>query len=148
MQALNVSRGGTLIQDIESQVPKAIKHRQGVPIARNSHGLDISPESVLFDIVGEVDPIGSLRVNSHHHQAVRSVGRDLKEIAWANDGVIEGIQDTRVDRFVVGVQWHPELSWKEDRLSRGLFESFVESCRTSRKSPELVTLGSADHVLK
>jgi len=57
------------------------------------------------------------------------VGRDLKAVAWAKDGVVECIEDERPDRFVLGVQWHPELAWDRDPLSKDIFERFVEKCR-------------------
>jgi putative glutamine amidotransferase len=94
----------------------------------------IDGKSILFDLAGK----GSAKVNSHHHQAIKLVGRDLTEIARANDGVIEGIQDTRPDRFVLGVQWHPELSWNSDQFSRAIFERFVAEC-SERSSREQVS---------
>lgn len=126
MQSLNVSRGGSLKQDIESQVENAIKHQQGVPRERNSHKIKIAAGSILERALS----VGSqtANVNSHHHQAIRNVGKDLEAIAWANDGVIEAIADTRVERFTLGVQWHPELSWATDELSGSLFEMFVKRC--------------------
>jgi len=124
IQVLNVSRGGSLIQDIEAQVENCVKHRQGQPASRNSHEIRLDSESILFRLAGQ----GSAKVNSHHHQAIRRVGRDLAETAWASDRVIEGIQDTRADRFVLGVQWHPELSWNTDEFSRAIFERFVKEC--------------------
>ncbi len=125
MQALNVFRGGTLIQDIESQVPKCIRHEQGIPLERNSHSLDFAEESKLFG--GKIT--SGIRVNSHHHQAVGKIGKDLLATAWAKDEVIECIEDSRDDRFIVGVQWHPELNWKTDDLSRNIFETFIEKCK-------------------
>ncbi len=64
-------------------------------------------------------------VNSHHHQAIESVGANLIATAWTTDGVIEALEDPRPDRFVVAVQWHPELGWKDDAISQRLFKSFV-----------------------
>ena len=125
MQALNVSRGGSLIQDIESQVDGHIKHQQGVPRARNSHHLVVEEDSLLGRMSAGN---GNVRVNSHHHQAVGRLGNDLKATARASDGIIECIEDTREGRFVVGVQWHPELSWSDDRLSGKLFETFLRAC--------------------
>jgi len=133
MQVLNVSRGGSLIQDIEAQVENCIKHQQGKPAARNSHQIRIESDSLLSEIVDGVNAGKSLIVNSHHHQAIRKTGNDLRAVAWANDGVVEGIQDVRSDRFVLGVQWHPELSWRTDSLSRGIFEVFVSRCSDSSK---------------
>ena len=128
MQSLNVSRGGTLIQDIESQVENHIKHDQGVPRDRSSHGIEVEEGSVFTGMPAFHESSGTLRVNSHHHQAVREVGQNLKANAWAKDGIIEGIEDTREGRFVLGVQWHPELSWATDSLSRDVFKAFIERC--------------------
>jgi putative glutamine amidotransferase len=126
MQVLNVSRGGTLFQDIETDIEKCVKHEQGKPLARNSHSLDFEKESLISRLITGDDYV---RVNSHHHQSIREVGKKLKPTAWAKDGVIECIEDTRENRFVLGVQWHPELSWKTDSLSKNIFESFVSACK-------------------
>lgn len=123
MQSLNVSRGGSLLQDIESEIEEPVQHQQGIPRDRNSHSIKIASGSILERALG----VGLLttKVNSHHHQAIRNIGKNLRPTAWANDGVIEAVEDTRDDRYVVGVQWHPELSWTWDNLSRGLFQTFV-----------------------
>ena len=135
MQILNVSRGGTLIQDIKSQVPDAIKHEQGAPRERASHRVRLLENTKLANIAGAVDAI----VNSHHHQAIESVGADLVATAWASDGVIEAIEDPRPDRFVMAVQWHPELGWENDGLSQRLFRTFVNEAINAREA----TLASA-----
>lgn len=127
MQALNVARGGTLIQDIGSEIENNLKHEQGKPVDRNSHSLDIQPGSILMSLITkESDSV--VKVNSSHHQAVKNIGRNLVQTAWAKDGVIECIEDNRNDRFVLGVQWHPELSWKFDELSKNIFQIFVKKC--------------------
>ncbi len=127
VQILNVFRGGSLIQDIESQVENCVRHQQGQPAARNSHEIRMERDSLLFELSSKnVDE--KAKVNSHHHQAIRKPGNDLRAVAWANDGVIEGIQDLRPERFILGVQWHPELSWGTDKFSRAIFESFVSRC--------------------
>ena len=130
MQILNVSRGGTLIQDIKSQVPDAIKHEQGTPRERASHRVRLLENTKLANIAGAVDAI----VNSHHHQAIESVGADLVATAWASDGVIEAIEDPRPDRFVMAVQWHPELGWENDGLSQRLFRTFVNEAINAREA--------------
>jgi putative glutamine amidotransferase len=131
MQALNVSRGGTLTQDIESQRPAAIKHEQGMPHTRHSHSLTIDDSGLLASINSAN---GVVRVNSSHHQAVEELGRDLRPVAWANDGVIECIEDTRSERFVLGVQWHPEMTTSLDTLSSEIFDRFVKECSMSGRS--------------
>ncbi len=124
MQVLNVSRGGTLIQDIETQIPNCLQHEQGIPLSRNSHSLEIGENSLISQFVDNQQ----IRVNSHHHQALKKVGRHLRATAWARDGVIECIEDSRENRFVLGVQWHPELNWETDDLSRKIFETFIKKC--------------------
>ena len=125
MQVLNVSRGGTLIQDIASEVPAALKHEQGAPRARPSHGVKLRAESLLARLRGGE----TVLVNSHHHQALEVIGRDLQATAWSADGLIEAVEETRKDRWAVGVQWHPELGWENETLSRALLESFVGAAR-------------------
>jgi putative glutamine amidotransferase len=123
LQVWNVSRGGTLIQDIESEVPKALKHEQGAPRERASHSLKLRAESLLGSLSGKE----SVLVNSHHHQALEQIGRDLHATAWSTDGLVEAVEDTRVGRWAVGVQWHPEMGWERDELSKSLFRSFIEA---------------------
>lgn len=122
MQVLNVFRGGTLIQDIGSQIPHAIKHEQGAPRYRPSHRIELAEASLLSSMVQSQAVV----VNSHHHQALEKVGRDLSASAWSSDGLIEAVEDQRTDRFVLGVQWHPELGWTNDHFSQALFNRFVE----------------------
>jgi putative glutamine amidotransferase len=127
MQILNVSRGGTLFQDIETEIENCVKHEQGRPLARNSHTIEFKEDGKISRLI--TNGVREIRVNSHHHQAVKIVGENLKATAWAKDGVVECIEDTRDDRFVLGVQWHPELSWKSDEVSRKIFENFISACK-------------------
>ena len=124
MQALNVSRGGSLIQDIEAQVDDRIKHEQGVPLDRNSHEITIAEKGILADLA----KTAAVKVNSHHHQAIRSIGSGLVATAWASDKIVECIEDGRAGRFCLGVQWHPELNWRSDELSHAIFARFVAEC--------------------
>jgi putative glutamine amidotransferase len=125
LQVLNVSRGGTLIQDIPTQHPKAIKHNQGAPRDRHSHRVKLLADSMIGGLAGgETAP-----VNSHHHQAIETLGRELVATAWAPDGLVEAAEDPRSDRFVLGVQWHPELGWDHDDFARALFEKFITEAR-------------------
>ena len=130
MQVLNVSRGGTLIQDINSQVPNAIKHEQGAPRDRPSHRIRLSENTRLWNIGGAVDAL----VNSHHHQAIESVGGNLVATAWSTDGVVEALEDPRPDQFIVGVQWHPEIGWQNDLFSQRLFRAFVNEATNAREA--------------
>src|SRR6266487_4642592 len=95
MQILNVSRGGRLIQDIVSQFPEAIKHEQGTPRDQPSHRVKLLQGS----LVSSLATADKAFVNSHHHQAVETVGRDLIATAWTSDGLVEALEDPRTDRF-------------------------------------------------
>lgn len=128
MQILNVSRGGTLIQDITTQSPNAIKHEQGPPRDRPSHTITLDKTSLVAALAKGETAV----VNSHHHQAIEKLGEDLKATAWSSDGLIEAVEDTRPDRFALGVQWHPELGWQKDELSQRLFSEFVRASAAHR----------------
>ncbi len=125
IQSLNVYRGGTLVQDILTEVKGALKHMQGEVFWRRSHSINITDDSLLAKIAGST----TITVNSHHHQAIDIVGRDLEPIAWAPDGVIESVINTRPDQFILGVQWHPEVSWQTDPFSQAIFKHFISVVR-------------------
>jgi putative glutamine amidotransferase len=126
LQIWNVVRGGTLIQDIESELPEALKHEQGAPRDRRSHRVRLLPGSRLSALAAGEEAL----VNSHHHQAIEQVGRDLRPTAWTADGLVEAVEDVRPERWAVGVQWHPEIGWAGDEFSTRLFASFVAAVRT------------------
>lgn len=130
MQVLNVFRGGTLIQDIPSQVSGALKHEQGVPRDRASHRIKLAEPSLLAKLSGHTEAL----VNSHHHQAIEKIGSNLNATAWATDGLVEALEDPRTDRFALAVQWHPELGWKSDELSQSLFTHFVQKAADFAKN--------------
>jgi len=137
MQAWNVARGGTLIQDIASELPAAVKHEQGAPRERPSHRVRLQAESLVAGLAGRE----SLLVNSHHHQALELLGEGLRVTAWAADGLVEAVEDVRQERWAVGVQWHPELGWERDDFSRALFEAFVAAAG-AHAAPEAVLDGA------
>lgn len=121
MQILNVFRGGSVFQDIEREKPDSLNHRQGEPRERRSHWIEIAEKSVLFE-----PNFGTrILVNSHHHQAVDRIGLNLKVTAVASDGIVEAIEDTRGERFNLGVQWHPEIEFQNDEYSQLIFKKFI-----------------------
>ncbi|MFZ1701125.1 MAG: gamma-glutamyl-gamma-aminobutyrate hydrolase family protein [Pyrinomonadaceae bacterium] len=130
MQALNVWRGGSLVQDIESQVKGSNKHEQGIPAHRNSHSVRVGKGGILASLDAVKTSKDGVRVNSSHHQAIKKVGKNLKATAWAKDGIIEAVEDTRKGRWALGVQWHPELTKEHDTISQEIFRVFVEKCRS------------------
>lgn len=123
-QVLNVAAGGSLVQDIRTQVRGSMQHRLGRSgLDGDRHDVRIEPETLLHGIFGR----RRLEVNSRHHQAVRGVAPGFRATAFAEDGVIEAIEDPS-RKFAVAVQWHPEdLYPGED--SAALFHAFIEKCR-------------------
>jgi putative glutamine amidotransferase len=118
-QVLNVALGGSLYQDIPSQVPKAYKHSGA---SEPAHSVDLVPGTRLAAIVGRHE----LRVNSLHHQAVKVPGQGMVVSASARDGVIEAVEIPG-QPFVIGVQWHPERLFLEDETAQRLFTAFVQA---------------------
>lgn len=106
-QYLNVICGGTLYQDIPTQYNTKLQHRSTDQVDFVYHDIDISEGSHLADMMGE----GKLNVNSWHHQCIKDLGRGLKSVATAEDGIVEAIEKEDAT-FVVGLQFHPE--WHVD----------------------------------
>jgi putative glutamine amidotransferase len=129
MQILNIAAGGTLIQDIDSQVATDIQHAS-MPSDRVRHPVTIEPASKLGKMVGET----AIEVNSSHHQAVKAVGEGLVITARAADGVVEGLEDPALP-FYVGVQWHPE-DMKGEASAEAIFGAFLEAARWRRSSQD------------
>jgi putative glutamine amidotransferase len=132
IQSLNVFLGGTLIQDIPSEIQTEIKHEwrreKGDP--EPFHAARIEPGSQLAQLAGS----NEARVNSSHHQSVKEPGRGLRISARAPDGVIEAVEWTGDSNWVTGVQWHPERMAATDALAQSLFRSLA-SAAAARKSP-------------
>jgi putative glutamine amidotransferase len=126
IQTLNVCLGGTLYQDIPSQIEGAINHYQKADKSINTHSVKIASGSCLAGIFKRK----TVWVNGKHHQAVKETAPGLIVSAAAEDGVVEAVEDP-ARKFVVGVQWHPEGTWKVDRNSGKLFRAFLKAARTS-----------------
>lgn len=126
MQAMNVACGGSLFQDLASQAPHSLRHRQSEPATRLSHTVSIAPGSILSRIVKQ----RNLRVNSSHHQSVKQAAPGLIVTAVAPDGVIEAIE-LPSHPFFVGLQWHPEFLFDRYPTHRRLFEAFLKAAKRS-----------------
>lgn len=122
-QALNVAQGGALYQDLAAQLGARGVNEHTSKNALG-HAVQIQPGTRLSEIIRQT----RVKVNTSHHQAVKHLGRGLIVNAVAEDGVIEGIESTR-HRFVLGVQWHPEVLAPRQKLQRRLFSAFVEFCK-------------------
>jgi putative glutamine amidotransferase len=128
-QSLNVFRGGSLIQDIPSIVSAPVFHDDhGEPEQPARHVVQMNADSLLAGMAGS----DAVEVNSFHHQSVGRVGRNLRAVATAPDGVIEAIEDVS-GRFVIGVQWHPERGFRDNAFSRALFSAFVREAALHKK---------------
>jgi len=128
VQVLNVACGGTLVQDIPSQVAGALAHSLAVPQHEPyelAHEVWVDKDSLLARLMRERLVDEALEVNSRHHQAVKQVAPGFVATATAPDGVIEAIEDPAA-RFCLGVQWHPENFFRTGEF-RALFEGFLEA---------------------
>jgi len=133
-QVLGVALGGRLIQDIGSEVSGALQHAADDSRHEAWHAVELAPESRLSEVLRATH----LPVNSFHHQANGSLGPQVRQAAWAEDGVVEAVERDG-DAFALGVQWHPERMLEEHPGQRLLFEAFVAAAhkyRTTSSQPE------------
>lgn len=127
-QALNISRGGSLVQDIPTKLPEGkVAHasKDGWKSGFNKHEVRFEKSSKLKSIYG----IDALSVPTSHHQCVDKTGEDLSVAATTDDGVSEAVE-MKGSRFVFGVQWHPERDYAANKK---LFESFVNVAKAANK---------------
>jgi putative glutamine amidotransferase len=131
IQVLNVSRGGTLYQDIPTQVPESINHLQKTDKAIQTHIIRIEGKTLFHRLFRKRE----IWVNGKHHQAIKDLSPDFAVSARAKDGIIEALECPS-RQFVLGVQWHPEGMWEKDPYSKKLFRAFVQATiNTMKKSP-------------
>lgn len=123
LQSLNVWRTGTLVQHIEST---SINHEAGRKV-EFAHHVKVAPDSRLSHLLGS----GPVRVNSSHHQSADLPGDGLRIVAQCpEDGIIEALEGTAPDHFVLAVQWHPERTYEVDEPSKAIFREFVQAVRS------------------
>lgn len=131
LQSLNVYRAGSLVQHIES----TINHSAGRAVA-NAHPVEVDPGSRLAEIIGTArEPIA---VNSSHHQSADAAGDGLRVVARSSaDGVVEALEGTAPDHFVLAVQWHPERSVNDgpevSQSAHAIFRAFIQAAREKRR---------------
>jgi len=124
-QMLNVVLGGSLYQDLPSQKPSGIAHRQGTDLKKPSHMIEVSEGSLLYRAMGQK----SLKVNSSHHQAVKIPSERVVVTAYSPDGVVEAYEGKDKGRWILAVQFHPEMLVRADDSWLALFKAFVKACR-------------------
>lgn len=122
-QIINVAGGGTLYQDLSLIGKSVLKHNQVSKPTLKTHKIHIEENSVISEIFGK-----ETMVNSFHHQALDKVADDFKVVARASDGVVEAIQH-KTYKFLVGVQWHPEMLAVECDEARKLFNRLIEEAK-------------------
>jgi putative glutamine amidotransferase len=132
VQVINVAAGGTLYQDLETEVAGSLKHDYFPKNGQNPR------DQLVHDVripdctrLGRILQENNARVNSMHHQGIREVAPMLVPSAFAPDGVIEGIESTS-DHFLVGVQWHPEDLTQKDWHMRQLFKALLDAANEWR----------------
>ena len=123
MQILALCSGGSIYQDIYTQTNTNIKHIQKAPRFQGTHTIDITENTILYNIAKQHSCI----VNSFHHQSIKQVGEQFIVSAKSKDGLIEAIEHKTLP-FAVGVQWHPEIMTK-DSIQQHLFQTFIEKAK-------------------
>jgi putative glutamine amidotransferase len=143
LQSLNVHQGGSLIQHIPDFLPELtrskVNHEAGKKVAV-AHTVEIELDTVLDGILTPTgrgpapDARRLLSVNSSHHQSAAEIGQGLRIIARCpDDGIIEALEGTVHDHFVLAVQWHPERSVGDDEPSRAIFKALIEAAQHSSR---------------
>lgn len=131
-QVLNVALGGSLHQDIAAQVEGSLLHREWARYEQLEHPVALAPDSWIAEVYERAP---QLLVNTVHHQAIKQLATPLRATAWAPDSIIEAVEQIDGERWLVGVQWHPE--WLDGSSEGGahrssgapVFERFVAVCR-------------------
>lgn len=122
IQVINALLGGTLWQDIPTQLPSGLEHHGTPPYSRPVHEVEVLAGTPLAQAIGP----GALAVNSYHHQGVRALAPELAPMAIAPDGLVEALWRP-ASRWLWAVQWHPEFSHETDAASRAIFSAFVSA---------------------
>lgn len=124
IQFLNAALGGTLYQDLPTEHPSEVEHHQRPPYDVGVHRVELVPGSPLQSLLGKE----RLMVNSYHHQAIRTLAPALQPMAYSEDRLVEAVW-APARRFVWGVQWHPEFSYRNNSDSRQIFARFVRAAQ-------------------
>ena len=124
-QLVNIALGGTLYQDIPSELHTKISHRQSEPKFSPSHDVKIISNTPLHEMMGAEQ----IRANSFHHQAMKTLGKGLEIMAVAEDGIIEAVYSLG-EQYVRAYQWHPERLFEADGQNRMIFEDFIHACKS------------------
>jgi len=135
-QVLNVALGGSLYQDIPSQLPESpLNHRESAERQQRdyiAHPVKLNPDSRMAAILGA----DSFVANTLHHQSVKEAGQGLKVVGIAPDGVVEALEGSDPTKWVFAVQCHPEDLWRKQEWAGKLFRAFVAETRQYRSKAQ------------
>lgn len=133
LQLMNVAMGGTLYQDLPTQHPSNINHRQKIAGTTPTHTVSLIPNSKIAEVLGKTE----LNVNTFHHQAIKNLAPGFKITGWSPDSVVEAIEAYPI-RSIMGVQFHPEIfTAAGDTLMRKLFRNLVNQADTFQMAKEI-----------
>lgn len=124
IQVVNVALGGTLYQDIPTEIPSEIPHRQKEARSSPSHDVKIISDTPLMELIGKE----RMTANSFHHQAIKALGESLEVMALADDGIIEAVYYNG-ENYILGYQWHPERLCEINSDNKALFDNFINACK-------------------
>lgn len=130
VQLINVALGGSIYQDIPSEIATDILHRQKEAGQLTTHEVGIISDTPLMELIGEE----KMPVNSFHHQSIKALGEGLEVMAFADDGIIEAVYHNG-ESYIMGYQWHPEKLLDTDPYKKVLFDDFIKASK--EKSNEL-----------
>lgn len=122
IQLMNALLGGNLYQDLPSEHPSSVEHHMTKPYDKPIHNVEVIDGTILADLIGA----GKYEVNSYHHQAIKTLAKDVTAMAISEDGLVEAIS-LPSKKFIIGVQWHPEFIYKKDKKSVKLVQAFVDA---------------------
>ncbi len=128
IQLINVALGGTLYQDIPTQISTDIPHRQTEQKNQPSHSVKILSDTPLMELVARE----RMTANSFHHQSIKALGEGLEVMALSDDGIIEAVYFNG-ENYILAYQWHPERLFDTDSDNKALFDNFITSCNITRK---------------
>lgn len=122
IQVLNVALGGTLYQDLPAQLK--LNHKDLRPLLEGGHHVNIQKDTPLFEAINK----DRIMVNTRHHQSIKDLGEGLIVTAISDDDIVEAVYMPE-KRYVVGVQWHPEMLAFKYREHKAIFDDFIRHCR-------------------
>ncbi len=132
IQLINVAMGGTLVQDINKQIPDTLGHfPREIATDELYHAVTLKEGSKVRAVFGK----DKIFTNSFHHQCVKDIGHHLEATAFSEDGIIEAVESTE-DRFLLGVQWHPECMTKRHPMFVDLFREFVQAAAAYQQTKQ------------